>query len=206
MSKRKELPAGWAYQAYRFEVDKPGKYHAMSSHKGAKRFAWNYMLGVIEEQHRVKEAFRVLALRQGARQDEAEAWAKEACWSSYLRDLNEKRKKDHEAKVAPGQRGPGKYRPVSEWCLGRRRPCATSGTGRKTKSRLGGPRTPRSATHLPSRPSPGRSRTTSPPWTAQGRGLTSASPSTSAAQAASRSASPQGRSPSPTGTTCSCPS
>jgi len=116
MSKRKELQAGWAYQAYRFEVDKPGKYHAMSSHKGAKRFAWNYMLGVIEEQHRVKEAFRVLALRQGARQDEAEAWAKEACWSSYLRDLNEKRKKDHEAKVAPGQRGPGKYRPVSEWC------------------------------------------------------------------------------------------
>ena len=112
----KELPPGWAYQSYRFEVDRPGRHPAISSHEGARRFAWNYMLGVIEDQRRVKEAFRVLALRQGARQDEAEAWAKEACWSSYLRELNEKRKKDHEAKVASGQRKPGRYRPVSEWC------------------------------------------------------------------------------------------
>ena len=31
-------------------------------------------------------------------------------------ELNEKRSKDHEAKVAAGTGKPGRYRPVSEWC------------------------------------------------------------------------------------------
>lgn len=43
------------------------------SHTGARRFAWNYMLWLIEEQLHARETFRLLALRQGASLDEERA-------------------------------------------------------------------------------------------------------------------------------------
>ncbi len=113
--RKPSLPPGWTNQAYRFEVDRPGRHPAIPSHTGAKRFAWNFMLGIVEEQLHVKEAFRLLAIRQGASFEEAEAFAKQAATIPYLVELNEKRRKDHEAKVAAGKRT-GEYRPVSEWC------------------------------------------------------------------------------------------
>ena len=115
MGKTAVLP-GWAHQAYRFEVDTPDRAPAIASHTGAKRFAWNLMLGIVEEQCRRMEILRILALRQGANTEEAEAWAKKVCAIPYLVEMNEERRKEHEAKVAAGTRKPGKYQAVSEWC------------------------------------------------------------------------------------------
>ena len=106
----------WMAQAYRYELDKPSNDPAISSHVGAKRFAWNYMLDLINEQLRAREQFRIIAQRQGASYDEAAAFAERVCAIPYLTELNEKRKKEHEAKIAEGKRKPGKYQPVSEWC------------------------------------------------------------------------------------------
>ena len=111
-----DLPPGWAHQAYRFEVDRPGRCPAVPSHTGAKRFAWNYMLGVVNEQCGARETFRILALRQGAGAEEAQDWAEKMCTIPCLVELNEKRSKDHEARIAAGNARPGEYRPVSEWC------------------------------------------------------------------------------------------
>ncbi|MGC8513139.1 MAG: RNA-guided endonuclease TnpB family protein [Acidimicrobiales bacterium] len=96
-------------------MDRPSRHPAIPSHTGAKRFAWNFMLNVVEEQCRAREALRVLALRQGAGMEDAQAWAERMCAVPYLAELNEKRRKDHEAKVAAGQRT-GSYHCVSEWC------------------------------------------------------------------------------------------
>ena len=103
-------------QAYRYELDKPSNDPAVSSHVGAKRFAWNYMLNLINKQLRARDQFRVIAMLQGARYDEAISFAEKACAIPYLIELNEKRRKEHEAKIAAGSRKPGKYQPVSEWC------------------------------------------------------------------------------------------
>ena len=109
------LPPGWVHRAYRFEVDRPSRHPAIPSHEGAKRFAWNWALGVVEEQLQAKEALRVLALRQGARMVEAEDFATRAATIPALVELNEQRRKDHEARVQAGKRN-GPYHPVSEWC------------------------------------------------------------------------------------------
>ena len=106
----------WIAQAYRFELDKSSNNPAISSHTGAKRFSWNYMLNLINEQYRAREQFRIIALRQGASYDEAISFAEKACAIPYLVELNEKHKKDHEAKIAAGKRKPSEYIPVSEWC------------------------------------------------------------------------------------------
>ncbi len=103
-------------QAYRYELDKPSNNPAVSSHVGAKRFAWNYMLDLMNEQLRTREQFRIIALRQGASYNEAIAFAEKACAIPHLVELNEKRKKEHEIKITEGNRRPGEYRPVSEWC------------------------------------------------------------------------------------------
>ncbi|MHB8295688.1 MAG: RNA-guided endonuclease TnpB family protein, partial [Acidimicrobiales bacterium] len=71
-----DLPPSWSHQAYRFEVDRPTKTPAIASHEGARRFAWNWGLGLVEEQTRARDAYRLLALRQGARSAEAGEWAK----------------------------------------------------------------------------------------------------------------------------------
>ena len=113
--RKAELRPGFTHQAYRFEVDRPGRHPAIPSHTGAKRFAWNFMLGIVEEQLHAKETFRILALRQGASMQEAQRWAEQACTIPYLVEMNEKRQKEHEAKVASGQRKPGEYQAVSEW-------------------------------------------------------------------------------------------
>jgi len=110
-----KAPVGFHNQAYRFEVDRPSRYPAIASHQGARRFAWNFMLGVIEEQCRAREVFRLLAIRQGASTEEAQLWAESACSIPYLIELNEKSLKDHEAKVSSGKHK-GSYQPVSEWC------------------------------------------------------------------------------------------
>ncbi len=103
-------------QAYRYELDKPSNDPAISSHVGAKRFAWNYMLYLINEQLRARDQFRIIAQRQGASCDEAISFAEKACAIPYLVELNEKRNKEHEAKIAEGSRKPGEHQPVSEWC------------------------------------------------------------------------------------------
>jgi hypothetical protein len=110
------LPSGWVHQAYRFEVDRPTKTPAISSHAGRKRYAWNWALGIIEEQLRAKDVFRVIALRQGATMEEAEAFAIQAATIPALVEQNEQRRKTHEAKVVAGARTPGAFHPVSEWC------------------------------------------------------------------------------------------
>ncbi len=114
--RKTDLLPGWIHQAYRFEVDRPERVASIFSHIGARRFAWNYMLGVIEEQCRAKEVFCLLALRQGARTKEAEEWATKVCKLPYLVKMNEKRRKDHEIKVVAGKHRPSEYRPVSECC------------------------------------------------------------------------------------------
>ena len=111
-----QIPKGWIAQAYQYEVDKPSNHPAISSNQGAKRFAYNYMLDVINEQLRTRERFRIIALRQGAGYVEAISFAEKACVIPYLVELNEKRKKEHEAKIASGKKKPSEYYPVSEWC------------------------------------------------------------------------------------------
>ena len=103
------VPEGWEVVAYRFEVDRPGRHPEIASHQGARRFAWNWARDLVEEQLRVREAFRVLALRQGARAEEAEGFAEEAAALSYLVELEESRRKVHEARA--GKKAP--YQPVS---------------------------------------------------------------------------------------------
>jgi putative transposase len=110
------LAAGWTHQAYRYEVGRPRAYPAISSHQGARRFAWNWGLSLIEEQLDAQEIFRVLALRQGATQDEAIRFAESAASIPYLVELNAKRRKEHERLVAEGKRQAGELRAVSEWC------------------------------------------------------------------------------------------
>lgn len=71
-----EVPPGWVCQAYRFEIDRPSRYRSISSHEGAKRFAWNWALKLIEHQLHARDTYRVLALRQGATMDEAVDWSR----------------------------------------------------------------------------------------------------------------------------------
>jgi len=111
-----KLPAGWVHQAYRYEVDRATNPQTIPSHQGAKRFAWNWGLSLIEEQLRVREVFEVLALRQGATKEEARRFAESAASIPYLVELNEKRRKDHERLVANGTRKESQFHPVSEWC------------------------------------------------------------------------------------------
>lgn len=109
------LSPGWTNQSYRYEVDRPRRHPAIASHQGARDFAWNVMRGIVEEQLHAREAFRFLAIRQGASMEEAAAYAEQACAIPCLVELNEQRRKNHDAKVAVGKRT-GTYRPVSEWC------------------------------------------------------------------------------------------
>jgi len=111
-----KLAPGWTHQAFRYEVDRPTVHLAIFSHEGAKRFAWNWALSVIEEQLRVRKAFRLLALRQGASFQEAAAFAEEAARIPYFVAMNEGRRKTHEELVGEGRRKPGEFHPVSEWC------------------------------------------------------------------------------------------
>ncbi|MHB8295212.1 MAG: hypothetical protein ACYDH5_11445 [Acidimicrobiales bacterium] len=71
-----DLPDGWVHQAYCFEVDRPTSTPAISSHQGARRYAWNWGLNLVEEQSMARGAYRLLALRQGASMSEADQWAK----------------------------------------------------------------------------------------------------------------------------------
>jgi len=71
-----DIPPGWFHQAYRFEVDRPTKTPAISSHEGAKRFAWNWGLALVESQRQARNTYRVLAIRSGASVIEAAEWAK----------------------------------------------------------------------------------------------------------------------------------
>jgi putative transposase len=100
-----EVPLGWVHQAYRFEVDRPSRHRSIPSHEGARRFAWNWALDLIEGQLHAKETFRVLALRQGATPAEAEAFATEAARIPYLAEMNEQRRSTN-----------GNSKPASEWC------------------------------------------------------------------------------------------
>ncbi len=108
-----EVPPGWICQAYRFEVDRASRYQSIPSHEGARRFAWNWALGLIEEQLHARSTYRVLAIRQGASTDEADAYAEQSVKLQALVEMNEGRRKTHEHKVTSGERKSA-YRPVSE--------------------------------------------------------------------------------------------
>ncbi|MCL4449455.1 MAG: hypothetical protein M1483_02785 [Actinobacteria bacterium] len=71
-------------------MDRPSKHPAISSHEGAKRFAWNWMLGFVEEQLHAHDAFRILAILQGATLQEADEYATRATAISYLVELKRK--------------------------------------------------------------------------------------------------------------------
>ncbi len=103
-------------QAYRYELDKPSNDPAISSHIGAKRFAYNYMLGLINKQLRARDQLCVIGMLYGVSHDNAISLAERSCAIPHLVELNEKRKKEHEAKIAAGSRKPGEYQPISEWC------------------------------------------------------------------------------------------
>ncbi len=113
---RFQITEEWIAQAYRFELDMSSIDPAISSHTGAKRFSWNYMLDLINEQLRAREQFRIIAILQGASHDEAISFAEKACAIPYLVEMNEKHKKDHEAKIAAGKRKSSEYIYVSKWC------------------------------------------------------------------------------------------
>ena len=68
----------------------------------------NWALSLVEGQLRAREAFRVLALRQGAKAEEAERFAEETVALPALVELDKSRRKAHEAS---GKKSP--YRPVS---------------------------------------------------------------------------------------------
>ncbi len=70
-----EMPPGWVHQAYRFEIDRPVRHPAIASHEGAKRFAWNWGLELVEGLLHARQAYEALALRQGAGAAEAKQWA-----------------------------------------------------------------------------------------------------------------------------------
>jgi len=63
----------------------------------------------------MKEIYRMLAIRQGAGIDDADQWAKEMVALPALVERSEKRRKEHEARVAEGRAKPGAFHPVSEW-------------------------------------------------------------------------------------------
>ncbi len=113
---RFKVPPGWVCQAYRFEIDRPSDHPVIASHQGARRFAWNWALSLIEEQLHARDVFRVLAIRQGASIEEAEEYAAQAAAIPYLVELNDQRQKTHEARVAPGRAKDDELHLVSEWC------------------------------------------------------------------------------------------
>jgi len=71
-----DIPPDWFHQAYRYEVDQPVRHPTIPSHEGAKRFAWNWGLALLESQLQARNVYRVLAIRSGASVVEAEKWAK----------------------------------------------------------------------------------------------------------------------------------
>ncbi|MHB1599253.1 MAG: RNA-guided endonuclease TnpB family protein [Acidimicrobiales bacterium] len=70
-----EIPPGWVFQAYRFEVGRPSRHQAIASHEGAKRFAWNWALRLVGDLLDARSVYRALALRQGATSAQAEQWS-----------------------------------------------------------------------------------------------------------------------------------
>ena len=66
------------HQAFRFELDPCDRARsALASHAGAARFAYNWGLVMVTGQLQAHRALVELALRQGARADQAVAWASE---------------------------------------------------------------------------------------------------------------------------------
>jgi hypothetical protein len=64
------------HQAYRYELDPNNLARsALASHAGAARFAYNWALARVIEGLDARRVLIVLALRQGASSDEANAWA-----------------------------------------------------------------------------------------------------------------------------------
>ncbi|EQD54658.1 IS1537 transposase, partial [mine drainage metagenome] len=66
-----EVPEGWVLQAFRFCLDEERPSPVVSSHTGASRFAYNWANRLVEDQLHARDAYRVLALRQGATVEEA---------------------------------------------------------------------------------------------------------------------------------------
>ena len=133
-----------AHQAFRFELD-PSNHarSALASHAGAARFVYNWGLATVIERMDARRVLTALALRQGARADEAGAWAAETVgplpWSllALRREWNQAK-----AEVAPWWAGNSKEayssgldalaRALDAWSKSRQ--------GRRKGARVGFPR------------------------------------------------------------------
>ena len=72
-----KVPEGWCASAYKFCLDDGERADpAEASHLGAKRFAKKWGLRLVEDQLHARNAYRVLALRQGANAKDADNWAR----------------------------------------------------------------------------------------------------------------------------------
>lgn len=80
--RRHEPKPGFGYSGVSFEADpSPMNRPRLASAVGAKRFAYNWALAMVRDQLQVYRTCYVLALRQGARREEAERWAEDVAAS-----------------------------------------------------------------------------------------------------------------------------
>ncbi|MHB8289311.1 MAG: RNA-guided endonuclease InsQ/TnpB family protein [Acidimicrobiales bacterium] len=71
-----QVPDGWSQQAYKFCLDDGERADPVeASHLGARRFAFNFGRRLVTDQLHARNAYRVLALRQGASANDADKWA-----------------------------------------------------------------------------------------------------------------------------------
>ncbi len=72
-----QVPDSWCAQAHKFCLEDGERADpAEASHFGAKRFAYNWGLRLVEDQLHARSTYRVLALRQGASAKDADNWAR----------------------------------------------------------------------------------------------------------------------------------
>lgn len=88
MTRRHVLPEGFVAAAYRFELDPNHLQRGqLASHCGAARYAYNFGLALVRDRLEARRVLEVLALRQGARLEDARSFATELvgpiCWNLY---------------------------------------------------------------------------------------------------------------------------
>ena len=74
--KRFQPPPGWVAQAYKYRLTEEHPSPVVMSHVGGKRFAFNWALSLVSGQLAARDAYKVLALRQGASMKEADDYSR----------------------------------------------------------------------------------------------------------------------------------